>query len=173
MKFPARALTTVAFFLTAMYGCATTPPIPVVKINAEFDSLEAAKVLTHGNNTIKGSALWRQSGGGVVTCAGGQVGLVPATAYAIERIEHLYGNSTAGALVKQLEFEPDPVDFKVFVRSVQCDAQGYFSFTRVPDGDYFAITSVSWAVANRMQGGPLMERVSVAGGDTKEIVLSP
>lgn len=46
-------------------GCATPPPPPQkVKVIAVFDKDLTTKLLAIGKNTIKGSALIRQSGGG-------------------------------------------------------------------------------------------------------------
>lgn len=147
--------------------------------------LSQEEILQHksatGKNTIKGSALIRQSGGGVVTCAGNQITLTPMTNYAKERLINIYGNASRGFAhiqKEQIHFEPNLPEYIEMRRESQCDAQGYFKFDNVPDGDFFVATSIVWGVPvtqyqSELQGGVLMQAVSVQGGETKEIVLAP
>lgn len=165
-------------FLSAaalLAGCVTPATVPSYDIQASFDAAAAKAQLAEGPNTIKGSALIRQQGGGVVTCAGQQVYLIPATAYATERIRALYGNTERGinAARRNYRFNPDPPEYLSLVRTTRCDAQGSFTFERVADGPFYVSTQVSWTVANSLQGGNLMHFVSVKGGQTGSVVLSP
>lgn len=73
--------------ISLLASCAA--PTKTVLLKSQFDAKETATHLVDGENTIKGSGLIRQNGGGVVTCAGQQVWLVPATDYAKERILHV------------------------------------------------------------------------------------
>ena len=85
----------VIFMLLALLtSCASTPSI--VLVTNAFDAEEAALVFREGTGTISGSALIRQQGGGVVSCAGTTIMLLPATAYAAERIRALYGSTLGG-----------------------------------------------------------------------------
>lgn len=160
---------------TALVGCASSP----VVVSSTFDIEAAKSALQPGSNTIKGSALIRQKGGGVVTCAGREVTLVPATAYADERMRHLYGNTTrgfnpAGLSARQGNFANEPPAFRSMVRTSMCDAQGAFKFADVADGEFYVVSVVTWQVNDYFpEGGALMQRVSVRGGGTEEIVLAP
>ena len=58
-----------------------------------------------------------------------------------------------------------------------CNSQGIAIFENIPDGDYYATTIIYWFVPfnahyTDKQGGFLMQRVSVAGGQLKEVILS-
>ncbi|MGL4711601.1 MAG: hypothetical protein ACRCWP_03290, partial [Shewanella sp.] len=81
-----------AVFLILLAGCAS----PTVKLNTQFDAAEAKKLMEKGNNAIEGNAFLRQRGGGVVTCSGMTVQLVPATAYATERALSYFGTTENG-----------------------------------------------------------------------------
>src|SRR4030095_16529486 len=59
-------------------GCATRQP---VQMQTAFDPLEHNAYMEPGENSIKGQGFLRQQGGGVVTCAGSEVFMVPATSF--------------------------------------------------------------------------------------------
>lgn len=156
-------------------GCGAAPRI--VNLVSTFDS-DMARELSQGkgSNSIKGSALIRQSGGGVVTCAGQDVILTPVTAYASERIQAIYGSTQRGAASfgsVPNAFSPDIPEYYEFRQDRLCDAQGFFKFEEIPDGEYFITVIINWMVNNLHQGGGLMQRVEVRGGQTIEVVLAP
>jgi hypothetical protein len=162
-------------------GCAV-PQQPKIDLLSKFDKEHAERLLSEGKNTIKGSALMRQVGGGVVTCAGQAVSLIPATAYATERMTHLYRTDTGGtrpASVLQMNREPfsntNP-EYYAATRRGMCDAQGFFKFDKVADGDFYITTVIRWKSnpnSPMYEGGAMMRKVSVANGETKEIVIAP
>lgn len=154
-------------------GCASmlTTTVP---LKSSFDATAAMQMLAVGTNTIEGSALIRQQGGGVVTCAGEEVTLVPVTEYATERMMAIYGSDQRGYRGSGLlKFTPDDPAYYSASRTVLGDAQGNFLFDKVADGDFFVTTTVTWTAGYARQGGVLMQRVKVTGGETKRIVLSP
>ena len=57
------------------------PPPPQVEVQAKFDEEEIRRYSEPGTSGVKGQAFLRQQGGGIVTCAGSEVFLVPATPY--------------------------------------------------------------------------------------------
>ncbi|MBB1074260.1 hypothetical protein HUU62_07505 [Rhodoferax sp. 4810] len=158
----------------AMSGCAV--PVqspPVFHLSAHYDEAQALRLLQDGTNTIKGSAFMRQRGGGVVTCAGQIVNLVPATEYARQRVLMGYGSSESGFNnSRRGVFEPDIPAYKTNVRTTKCDAQGSFIFDRVADGEFFVVTTITWSVGYSQQGGNLMHRVTVKNNQFTTIVLS-
>ncbi len=166
MKLRLLAVTTSTVLLTA---CA----LPVAKINAPFDVKQASIINKEGKNTIAGSALMRQQGGGTVTCAGNEVTLTPATAYATERIMYIYKNTNKGVAYSGYKFEPDEPEYLTYTKNTQCGAQGNFIFKNIADGEYFVTTKIQWTVGYNVQGGALMRKVSVKGGETADIVLAP
>jgi hypothetical protein len=162
--------------IAALTACAIPgASVPPYSVQAPFDATVARAMLSDGPNTIKGNAFMRQQGGGVVTCAGQVVYLVPATAYAAERVQALYGNVERGVNAgrRNFRFSPEPADYLSLVRTSRCDSQGNFVFERVADGDFFVNTLVSWQVGNAAQGGQLMHRAAVKAGQTVSLVMSP
>ena len=131
--------------VVAISGCAYPQQKQTVRIAAPYNSEEAMRLLERGQNTIRGSALIRQSGGGVVTCAGKPVFLVPATAYATERARGIYGSDRGGyqnALgAPHIVFEPNPSAYLALTKKTVCDSQGYFKFDHVADGSFYVCAS--------------------------------
>lgn len=126
---------------------------------------------------MRGNAFLRQNGGGVVTCAGQQVLMAPATKYSKERLGGLYGfaSVTRGGGVnseRTFNFIPDPPEYRKLMRQATCDAQGNFEFDRVADGEYFAVVEVSWKVGHRTEGGNVMKLFTVKDGRTSTVVIS-
>ncbi len=162
----------MAFIVAILTGCASTPP--PVRLASSFDADQARRMLEEGTNTIKGSCRIQQRDSGVVTCAGQQVHLLPATNYATEEMLYLYGSKNRGFLSKEIKppiFADEPPEYKKLTIATACDAKGYFKFEKVADGKFFVITEILWQVGGLPQGGSLMQRVEVSGGQTKEIVL--
>lgn len=153
-------------------GCASAKPVNLV---SSFNAQEARALVQPGVNIVSGSALIRQNGGGVVTCAGLPVTLLPRTDYAAERVGVLYGNTQRGYMsaYRRVLFAPPPAEFSQYIRTTACDAQGRFAFNDVADGEFFIETSITWRVGHSTQGGSLMQAVSVRGGESREVVLSP
>lgn len=66
------------------------------------------------------------------------------------------------------------MEYKQHHIMAQCDAQGYFTFENVADGNFFVLSNVVWmAGAHNPQGGALMKSVSVKGGEVKTVILAP
>ena len=172
----------IAVSALAAAGCASPSK---VFINSKFDTGEANNLLAAGKNTVKGSALIRQMAGGVVTCAGLPVTLIPATAYADERLPKTFVPRTfmvndSGFMSFRIAdsypapiFIPDEPQYPQLTRNSICDAQGFFKFDQLADGSFYIWTTVQWYVDKDKQGGVLLKRVSVKNGETKEIVLAP
>lgn len=163
-------LTVLAF--AALTGCANKPAV----LATTFDLQAAEKQLQDGPNTVTGSALIRQSGGGVVTCAGGSVFLMPKTARAREWAFLVYGTSgPAGyrsASGRGISFDSTDRFFST-VRTATCDAQGNFKFARVGNGEFLLFTRITWMVGSSLQGGSIMRSVSLQNGESLDVVLSP
>lgn len=63
-----------------------------------------------------------------------------------------------------------------FVRQARCDAQGNFQFSGLADGAYFVTSTVTWEAPTEagleMQGGALMQRFEVKGGQSPHLILT-
>jgi hypothetical protein len=164
-----------AVVLATVAGCVPMPTQRAVSISSEFDREQARRLMATGPNTVKGSALIRQNGGGVVTCAGGEVNLVPGTAYAEERVAAVYSSNQRGYTPTFMapKLPDEASEYSLLMGRTRCDAQGNFKFENVADGLFYVVTMVTWNVGNSSQGGYLMERVRVDNGQTVEVVLAP
>ena len=163
-------LLSAVIFTIALGGCVT---IQQHTISVPFDRNQAAALMLEGSNTIKGNAFMRQNGGGVVSCAGATVMLIPATAYADERTGALYGKGDAGVTRKNIQFQPDYAEYRTLTKTTTCDSSGNFEFSNVADGDFFVVTKVEWIVGTyNRQGGGLMHKVKVRNKQTVRLILS-
>lgn len=133
------------------------------------NSNQAALSMRDGNNTIKGTAFLRQKGGGIVTCAGYKTQLIPYTDYANEIMRATYGNSFGG-YVGYYSIDRNRNYFN-YQTTAMCDVDGRFVFNNISDGDYFITATVVWKV-RYVEGGRLMKRVTVSGGEIKEVFLT-
>lgn len=148
-------------------GCSAREPAqksgpPFVKMQTEFDYSEHEPYAEPGRNGIRGQAVLTREGNAGATCAGSRVLLLPATSYFREMFWHMI---VAGS-------EPDPPErtypaLKNMIRRTNCDAQGNFSFSQIPDGTWFILTQV-----NAKHGGLLIAEMTLVNGETKEALLT-
>ena len=153
--------------LVLLAGCAGPSKLPQQQVQPPpFDSSEHRPYVQEGQASITGQAFLRQQGGGVVTCAGRRVALVPGTEYF---------RTVAIALAYGQRVEP-PRDTDIqgsrLAREGQCDAQGNFAFKGLPAGRWKVVTDVQWTVAGKRQGGWLMKDVTVEPAGTAQVLLT-
>lgn len=165
-----RLIRTTVVVLAAA-GC--FPPTVLTLNVAPADATEATAMLEPGRGTIRGSGLLRQQGGGVVTCAGNDVYLVPATASVSSEFRRIFGadqgyveNGAAAFGGGKLVAPPAPN------RTVLCDAQGFFTFPSVRPGKWYVMTAITWVVGDYTQGGTLLASTDLTDGGTAELVLT-
>jgi hypothetical protein len=148
-------------------GCSAEQPVQesaprFVKMQTKFDYSEHKPYAEPGENGISGQAFLRQQQDSVVTCAGSRVLLLPATSYFREMFWHMI---VAGS-------EPNPPEtpypsLKGMIRRTECDAQGNFSFTEIPDGTWFVLTQV-----NARDGGVLITEVTLSNRRATAVLLT-
>lgn len=123
------------FILSTLTSCYQAP-IPILTYNMQnnFDFDQAERLMKKGKNTVIGNAFLRQNGGGIVTCAGSEVTLIPATEYAKERLRRLYSGTDKGynpIVVKgffqygprmQYKFIPTPNRYTALMKRTVCDS---------------------------------------------------
>ena len=160
---------TLCLILTACGGVEVTEvPRP------NFDPAVASFALEgDGQTEVSGSAFARQRGGGVVSCAGSDVWLLPDTPFfrwATTRV--VTTDTTTSALIGGgADTSADwPIatrlqDTMEYARQSQCDIDGRFRFPAVPAGRYFVATVITWTVGTQ-QGGVALEPVMVTNQDT-------
>jgi hypothetical protein len=176
-----RALGLTIVGLGACYVPAAEPP-PAVTLKTRFDPAATAWSQEPGENRIEGTALLRTRGGEARTCAALDVGLIPWSKYAGERMAHLYGSIQQGfnpvyPYGRAIRWANDDPKFYQSVRSSTCDAAGHFEFEGLPDGEWYVEATVTWDVprvrfSGGPQGGTIMRRVKLEGGETRKLVLT-
>lgn len=159
----AKATLTVALLLLA--GCAAPPPPAPMDLQSQFSPQDVQAFLGIGTGAVKGQGFLRQRGGGVVTCAGAPVQLIPATPYFREFLHQLRIGRRPG---------PDQSldSYRTYFRRSNCDAQGNFEFDNLPAGSWFVMTEVRWTVGHLPQGGVLLREISVPDHQAKQVFLS-
>lgn len=155
-------------------ACSTPTPL-----HSRFDPSAVAWFSQRGTNSIFGTALVRSLSGVAKTCAALPVVLFPDTAYARERMRALYGSDEEGYNPltggHPANFTEDDPRYQSTARTTHCDARGRFSFSELPDGEYFLVATVTWQERSfgLPYGGYLMRRLHVSTGETKEVLLAP
>ncbi len=145
----------------ALGGCATPQrqsqpePEPL-----RFDYDLHKPYLGPGPNKVYGQGFLRTNVGGVVTCAGNQVLLLPATPY-YSQVKDAY------VLGKLRPFLPYG-----YSQKSQCDAEGNFVFSEVPDGIWLFLTEVRWTFRGKPQGGVVAAEAGIQGGGTFQVIVS-
>jgi len=168
----------VMSILLFFVSCVPTSVKKVTLVN-DFNKEDAQYVLSEGDNTITGQSFLKTRGGEVKTCSGSRVSLVPVNDYSTERMRHIYGSNFSGYTsyynAKKIEFSNNNPGYFRLKRDTVCDAQGNFEFKNVPDGSYYITTSVVWEVPNQystsFEGGALMKKVTVSGGEEKKVYV--
>ncbi len=164
-------LTILFVALVSLAACVQTSqglPKPAYNMTTEFKHDDFKWSKAEGKGTITGQAFLRTRGGEVKTCAGSEVILVPDNAYTREsRTAALSGNYSS------VRWDPNYYDYR---RKSICDAQGRFTFRSLPAGKWGVATAVVWEAPSGQgllpQGGSLAQYVSLAEGQTAEIVLT-
>lgn len=117
-----------------------------------------------GSASTSGQAFLKQAGGGIVTCAGNEVILMPDTPYFKEMISILQSNNL-----------PDIKEKGAYAgvsRKQICDAQGNFYFDKLPSKKWILMTSVNWVVSYEQQGDILIEYIDLTKEQSKKAILT-
>ncbi len=157
-------------------GCAAAPP-PAVS----FDPSAVAWSTQIGANTLAGVARLQTVDGKTRSCAKLPVRLAPDSPYARERIGRLYGEGEMGYVgVREAErarAQAGPNVDEAYERSLKtavCDARGRFLFKYLADGTYYLMAPVVWKGkrGKESEGGFLMQRVTIGGGESLRVTLA-
>ncbi|QLP97041.1 MAG: carboxypeptidase regulatory-like domain-containing protein [Rhodoblastus sp.] len=150
-------------------GCQSTEP--AAKISAAFDAGEAAYIHKQGETRIDGHAFLKTPNGTAKHAVGEPVRLIPATAYARERFEKLYGGKKFLPAAQYRQAEATDPAYVEAQRTVKTDSNGRFSFDHVAPGTYYLSTQIVWKPEGTFatQGGAVWESVTVTGKEDKPI----
>lgn len=144
-------------------------------VSSQFNPKEAMYIFTVGRGEISGQAFVRTADGKVHTAARSQVTLVPATAYARERINAIY---RGGGSANQSSRVPSAdARYQYFTRKTKANSKGFFSFKDISDGDYYVTTTIVWRSkgtfgSTRRNARAVIRPVSVTGSSKVKVTLS-
>ena len=166
--------------LACLSGCASLTPRRQVSLTSTFSPQEVAWFNSTGTGSITGQAFFQTRGGQPRTCAGLEVSLQPHSTYGDERLRAIYGSTNTGyapALATRIQFNPNSSAYLQTVKKSTCDAQGNFSFTGLPAGNYVVSTILVWRIPGQEyaspQGGALMKSVTLKDGESTRVILTP
>lgn len=165
-----KSVSLAAALILAVAGCAQIEQQMALSSGISLAEIDWAR--KSGANTVAGLASVK-AGTTTHTCAGQSANLVPGSAYARARMTAIFGNDTRGTRAASLgpvKFERDDPLYVSTLRTTRCDSSGSFSFPRVPDGIWYATTSVKWG-PTQAEGGSMMKRVDVRGGKLVKVTL--
>lgn len=154
-----RRLSLAACLIVA--GCETTTPPP--PLTAPFDAGALAFIHTPGTASIEGQAFARQRGGGVVTAAGEEIILIPATDFTRQLTERMQAGAPSA---------DDAAKVKTFQRTTVADADGRFKFTGLAPGSYIVLVTIRWMAGDYAQGGGMKQEVAVTSGQAASIIMA-
>lgn len=162
-------------------ACATTSPPPAPGVtsaarpaNAEFRTSDFAWSTAAGAGRIEGQLRYK-AGGQTYSCADAGVVLTPETPWTRRRMEILYKSPSSAALpAADVRGRTPPgrsSDYSAFVKRATCDASGRFSFTGLPDGNWFVITVAKPVAPGAGQEMAIMRRVTTGGARATAVKL--
>ncbi len=173
-----RTLSTLA--LLGLGACASTHGASTS--SDAFSPRAVAWSAKAGNNALSGTAVLSTDAGETKTCAGLEVRLVPDAPYTRDRIALLYGTTDEGfveaAEARRVQSQSDAAVDPAYKRSHKvavCNAKGRFAFANLADGSYYVLAPVVWPTrgGKSTDGGFLMRRVSLAGDETRHLLMTP
>ena len=141
-------------------------------IGARFEPKAAEYALKKGTGRVDGQAFLRRDYGRLVTAAGERVFLIPATAYATERFDRMFGGERRAYFGNEVE-EP-PEEYLHFRRETKVDMTGRFAFEDLAPGRYIVATRVYWTEPKSFftRGGAMYDVVDVKDDETATAIIS-
>lgn len=135
-----------------------------------FPEAEYAALATKGTATVRAQAFLKTRGGDVKTAAGEEALLNPVTTYSQQWYDVSY---VGGRDLKEGDPRQQP-----FIHRKVADAEGRFTFTDVPAGEYFVIARVVWDApvgyqgALVQQGGWVAKKIAVKDGEQVDVIVT-
>ena len=160
----------IALAALALAACQSSEP-KTVKIDSAFDPKAAAFIKTQGTTRIDGHAFIRKPAGTPAFAVGEIVRLVPATPYAKERFDKLYGGKKFVEVAAYPKTEDADPRYAEFTRTTKSGSSGRFSFDNVAPGTYYVTTQIVWQPdeSKPFKGQAVYELVTVTGKEEKPI----
>lgn len=161
---------TVIFLSLALAGCGGGAGQPY-KLHSDFNPDQHKAYIDKGNAKIAGDFNVIRSDGAQLTCAGGEVLLMPNTSYFNELAEarrdgRMIDPESKAKFRVALEAEPA---YKHIVRTSKCDAQGKFSFSKLPAARWILAVRLTIASGKTIKNGMLLKPVTTADKGTTRV----
>ncbi len=154
---------TAGIALLALLAACAAP----VTLQNRFDPAEAAYAVKPGTGTVEGEAFVRKFNGRIANAAGLAIYLVPVTPYTTELMQAVETGSGVTALSGELDD---------YARGLAADSKGRFKFERIPPGDYYLLTQMTWSERAGKETltfyKGLVMQVTMAAGEHKKVSLS-
>lgn len=156
----------IVAILIAFVGCGGAKPIPRIA----FPIQEYKALAKTGTGIVEGQAFLRTRGGDVKVGAGSSVILNPRTSYSDQwyQVNYLQRRPMEMADYAQVEYHIETI----------ADAEGRFSFSNVPPGQYYATTKITWEApvgyngSLMLQGDWISKRIIVKDNATTKVILT-
>jgi hypothetical protein len=161
-------------FVLVISGCVQQQQ---VALTTSVNPSETDWARKDGANTINGFGVLRTVSGEARTCAGLAANVIPDSSHTRERMLAIFGSVVKGTRAANngaVKFSNEDSQYTSLIRTTRCDGQGNFTFERVPDGTWYVTTSVVWKAnpsSPLFEGGSMMQRVEVRGGQTIKVSL--
>jgi len=159
-------------------GCAPTlgPPPPGGRPPpgaSSFNAADFAWSAEPGRSSVTGQVTYRR-GQTRFVCTGATVILTPETPWTRRRMKILYGSTEQAAepadAVRARTPSAPHGDYSAYVRRATCDGANRFSFSKLPDGAWYAIT-IARPAGGQGESVALMRRVVTKGGRPTPVTL--
>ena len=159
----------LCFGAVSLAGCQMGPSAP---ISSAFDRVSAEYINKSGTGRIEGQAFLRRDYGRLVTAAGERVFLIPATPYAVERFDRMFGGDRRSYYGNVVD-EPPP-EYLTYRRETKVDMSGNFTFENLAPGRYIVATRVFWTEPKSFftHGGAMYDVVDVKKDATATAIIS-
>lgn len=167
---------------------------PKLVLTHPYDASEVQKLSNlRGKNKLIVNGFLRTNNGEVKTCAAMTVYLKPLTARNEEIAQKVFGNIEGGIILYDsvtgdntspysgIEGEEELLKLPNYNRTETCNSDARATFNNVADGTYYVAADIVWQVHRvdwlgtqrvAAEGGSIMRRVAVRGGETKEVILT-
>lgn len=133
-----------------------------------FNEQELVPYSAQGNCSLSGQAFLTTQGGDVKYAAGRSITLMPDTPYNYEWFVQ--------SIVLNSKYENHNPRANQYSRRAVADAQGNFTFTGIPAGQYIVYTKIDWTYFNgqynQQTGGEAAAFVSLTPGANEKVIVN-
>jgi len=159
--------------ITLLFASCNTPS--KVKIQrVPYNPEEFAKYQKEGTATVTGQAFMKTQSGDVKYAAGNQVWLNPKTSMADQWYNEIYLG--VDHLRTNLEWVGEDKKYLESVIYTQADGEGRFKFEKIPEGEYYLVTAITWKVPSQYgltgTGGMIAKQVTIKEGESHNFILT-